>query len=126
MTAFLVAVVALPGLLAGLCLGLSFAFRPEAIAAGEHLGPLQGRVAECAGCALCGMSRAFSAFSHGDIAAAMDFNRGVALGYPLAWLCLAVSIFCVWRTLRDRPRFFAASQPATTTPFTAQEGELHV
>jgi len=126
MTAFLVTVVALPGLAAGLCLGSSFAFTPEAIAAGDHLGPMQGRLAECAGCALCGMSRAFAAFSHGDFAAAMGYNRGVALGYPLAWLCVFVSIFGVWRTLRDRPRFFAAQQSATTPFTTAQEGELHV
>lgn len=127
MTALLVFVVSLPGLLAGLCLGLSFAFTPAAIAGGEHLGPLQGRLAECAGCALCGMSRAFAAFSHGDFGAAMSFNRGVALAYPLAWLCVLVSIYCVVRTLRDRPRFFAASRQPATTPFTtAQEGELHV
>ncbi len=125
MTAFLVFIVSLPGLAAGLCLGLSFAFTPQAIAGGEHLGPLQGSFAECAGCALCGMSRAFSAFSHGDFGMAMGFNRGVALGYPLAWLCVLTSIYCVWRTLRDRPRFFAAS--AASTPFpTAQESELHV
>ena len=125
MTAFLVFIVSLPGLAAALCLGLSFAFTPAAIAGGEHLGPLQGTFAECAGCALCGMSRAFSAFSHGDFGAAMAFNRGVALGYPLAWLCVLTSIYCVWRTLRDRPRFFAA--PAARTPFpTAQESEIHV
>ncbi len=126
MTAFLLLLVSTPGLLAGLCLGLSFAFTPAAIAAGDHLGPLQGRFAACAGCALCGMSRAFAAFSHGDFGAAMDFNRGVALGYPLAWLVVFVSVFGAWRVLRDRPRFFAAPQPATTAFTTAQEGELHV
>ena len=125
MTAFLVFVVSLPGLAAGLCLGLSFAFTPAAIAGGDHLGPLQGRLAECAGCALCGMSRAFSAFSHGDFGAAMDFNAGVALGYPLAWLCVLTSVFAAWRIVRDRPRFFAVQ--SATTPFTtAPEGELHV
>ncbi len=72
------------------------------------------------------MSRAFAAFSHGDFGAAMDFNRGVALGYPLAWLVVFVSVFGAWRVLRDRPRFFAAPQPATTAFTTAQEGELHV
>ena len=126
MTAFLVFVVSLPGLAAGLCLGLSFAYSPVAIAGGEHLGPLQGSFAQCAGCALCGMSRAFSAFSHGDFAAAMDFNGGVALGYPLAWLCVLTSIYSVRRTLRDRPRFFAAPRVAPTPFPTAQEGELHV
>jgi len=125
MTAFLLVLVSLPGLAAGLCLGLSFAFTPAAIASGEHLGPLRGSVTRCAGCTLCGMSRAFSAFSHGDVAGALAFNRGVVVGYPLACLAVLVSIYCVWRTLRDRPRFFAA--PAVSTPLpTAQESELHV
>ena len=37
MTAFLVFVVSLPGLAAGLCLGLSFAFTPAAIAGGDFI-----------------------------------------------------------------------------------------
>ncbi len=121
MLAFLLAVIALPGLGALLCLGLSFAFDVEAIAAGEHLGAARALASPCSGCELCGMSRAFAAFSHGDFAQAFALNRGVVVAWPLAWLVAAVSTFGVVRTLRDRPRFFAP----TSAPM-PQEPAVHV
>ena len=124
MTAFLIAVVAAPGVAAALCLGLSFAFDPVAIAAGEHLGASSEGAVACSGCVLCGMSRAFSAMSHGDWAAALAFNRGVVVAWPLAWLVLATSAFGVFRVLRDRPRFFAG--PTAHPNPVRQEAELHV
>ena len=127
MLALLVGVIALPGAGALACLVPSFLFGVEAIAAGEHLGALREHVVPCSGCVLCGMSRAFAAFSHGDFALAMDLNSGVVVAWPLAWMVLAVSAFGVVRTLRDRPRFFPVpSATASSIAPTAQELEPHV
>jgi hypothetical protein len=39
----------------------------------------------CPGCAACGLSRAFSAASHGELVRALAFNPAVALLYPAFW-----------------------------------------
>jgi hypothetical protein len=74
-------------------LGASVLVDPEGIARQEHVAWLGVRFAPCPGCALCGMSRAFSALAHGDLAHAQDFNRGVLLAWPLTVLAVAVSLF---------------------------------
>ena len=74
--------------LAGAALVASFAWDVEAMGAG---GPWRvlGLVPQvCPGCAACGLSRAFSALSHGELARALHFNASVAALYPLAW-CVA-------------------------------------
>jgi hypothetical protein len=71
--------------LAALALGLGFAFDPDALARGTpwHLVGLQAP--SCPGCALCGLSRAFSAIARGHLADALAFHPAVVLAWPAAW-----------------------------------------
>lgn len=73
-----------PGAL--IALAASFWWTPEGMAAGGPLALLGIEREPCAGCPLCGMSRAFCAFSHLRLAEAIDLNAGVLALYPLAWL----------------------------------------
>jgi hypothetical protein len=73
---------------AGFAIYASFAFGPEAIARQEHLAFLGVHFAPCPGCVMCGMSRAFSAFAHGDLSRAVAFNPGVVVFFPL--FCLLI------------------------------------
>jgi len=91
-------------------LGASVLVDPEGIARQEHVAWLGVRFAPCPGCALCGMSRAFSALAHGELARAQGFNRGVVLAWPLTVLAVAASLFgLLWlarhplRRARARP-----------------------
>jgi hypothetical protein len=82
-------------------LAVSFAWNVEAIADGApwRLAGLTPR--ECPGCAVCGMSRAFTALSHGELARALAFNPGVALLYPSFWaVALAGPVLAVRSLLR--------------------------
>jgi len=63
----------------------------------------------CPGCAVCGMSRAFTALSHGELARAVEFNAGVLLFYPAFWAvvvlgCAVAAQFLV-RRLAPRRSF---------------------
>jgi hypothetical protein len=77
-------IVGILGGFALLALLFSAAFGPEAMAGGAALQALGVEPRSCPGCPLCGMSRAFSCVTHGEFARALEFNRGVALAYPLA------------------------------------------
>jgi hypothetical protein len=115
---FLLALVATPGLASGAALVVSFIFAAPSIAAREHLGPFAHVLAACSGCSLCGMSRAFASLSHGDLEAAIAFNPGVLLLWPLAWALLGVSLFGVYRLWREPVRFFAPpASPAFSPAF---------
>ncbi len=107
MRTFLIVIVALPGIGAALALVLAFMYEPSAIAGGEHLMGFAGQLPPCSGCGLCGMSRAFSALSHGHVQNAVHFNRAVLVVWPLAWALFGVSAFGVFRLLRNPPQFFA-------------------
>lgn len=87
--AFLIVLVALAPL-AWAALGASFFYSVEAMAAGAPWRALGIEPYACPGCALCGMSRAFTSASHGELARAFDFNPLVALLYPGFW-ALALS-----------------------------------
>jgi uncharacterized protein DUF2752 len=75
---------------------LSFAFGPAAIARGEHLAALGLSFPPCPGCAMCGMSRAFACFSHGEFSRALEFNAGVVVLWPLF---VALTLACAWGLL---------------------------
>ncbi|MEM7609128.1 MAG: DUF2752 domain-containing protein [Myxococcota bacterium] len=106
---FLAALVAAPGVASAIVLAISFRYDVPAIASSEHFGPLAGRFLPCTGCGLCGMSRAFAAFSHGHWEAALSLNAGVAVLWPMAWLVIGVSLFGVYRLWRHPVRFFVAA-----------------
>ncbi|MBL9022159.1 MAG: DUF2752 domain-containing protein [Myxococcales bacterium] len=67
---------------------ISFAVTPEDIESGRvvlsptcHFKLVFGRE-----CWTCGMTRAFTALSHGRLTDALAYNRGAPLLYGLAWL----------------------------------------
>lgn len=86
---FLIVLVALAPLAAA-ALGASFFYSVEAMASGAPWRALGLEPYACPGCALCGMSRAFTSASHGEFGRAMGFNPLVALLYPGFWV-LALS-----------------------------------
>ncbi|MFO0611486.1 MAG: DUF2752 domain-containing protein [Polyangiaceae bacterium] len=90
-----------PLVTAGFALYASFAYDPAAIARQEHLAFLGVRLAPCPGCVLCGMSRAFAAFAHGEFSRALAFNPGVVVFFPLFCLLLVALIVGVVRLVRN-------------------------
>lgn len=67
-------------------LAASFLWSLDEIAAGAPWRLVGFTPAPCPGCAACGMSRAFTAWSHGDLALATGFNAGVLVVYPAFWV----------------------------------------
>jgi len=76
---------------------ISFVFAPVEIARGDHLAAVGLSLAPCPGCGMCGMSRAFASFSHGDFSRALEFNPGVVVVWPLF---LVMTLACVWGLLQ--------------------------
>ncbi|HVF42772.1 MAG TPA: DUF2752 domain-containing protein [Pyrinomonadaceae bacterium] len=56
----------------------------------------------CAGCPLCGMTRAFCALSAGRFDEALSWNRGAPALYTLFWLWLAVALTHLFKAARRR------------------------
>jgi hypothetical protein len=101
----IVAVAVAP--LAAAALAASRIWSVEAVSEGAPVRLLGLTPAPCPGCVLCGMSRAFTAASHGDLARALDFNALVVLAYPAAWALVAAAAVIVIRFARRR-RWVAA------------------
>lgn len=97
LNAIVIAGVLLPLGLSAYALSMSFAFRPDAIARGEHLSLFGVSLPPCPGCAMCGMSRAFSAFAHADLPGAVAYHPGVLVTFPLFWALAAVCLFGLYR-----------------------------
>jgi len=74
------------GVVAGVVLAISLLVSPEAIALGEPWRGLGVDVTSCVGCALCGMSRAFSLFSHGQFLSSLSLNPLVVVAWPATLL----------------------------------------
>ena len=87
---------------------VSAVWTPEALAAGEPLRALGITLPACPGCWLCGMSRAFAAFTHAGIAEAVAFNGAVVWAYPLAWLAVIAAPLLAWRRGKRRGRWISA------------------
>lgn len=96
----IVAVVIAPLALAALA--ASRVWNVEAMANGAPVRLLGLEPQPCPGCVLCGMSRAFTAASHGEFARALDFNPLVLLAYPAAWALVAAAGLIVIRFARRR------------------------
>ena len=101
-----------------LVLALSFAFEPEAIAAGAPWKLIGLQAPTCPGCWMCGMSRAFSAVSHGQVGAALESHPGVLVVWPLVWSVAPESRRCAsgWKTpvLEYRTRSDHSSSTASS------------
>jgi hypothetical protein len=90
--------LAVVGVVAWGVLGVSFAFTSQEIAAGEIQQALGMEQEACPGCALCGLSRAFSAASHGSWQVAMDLSRLFFPAYGVTWL-MAIGGLVAWARL---------------------------
>ena len=91
-----------PLALAALVLGM--AIEPEAMGQGAPWRLVGLDAPGCAGCALCGMSRAFSALGHGRLDDALAFHPAVVVVWPLAWLVALGGLFVLVRNLTPRRR----------------------
>lgn len=56
----------------------------------------------CAGCPLCGMTRAFCALSSGRLGEALSWNRGAPALYAAFWLWAALALAYVFGAARRR------------------------
>lgn len=74
----------------------------EAMADGAPVRALGLTPQPCPGCVLCGMSRAFTAASHGDFGRALEFNPLVLFAYPAAWALVAAAAFIAFRFTHRR------------------------
>jgi Protein of unknown function (DUF2752) len=88
----------------GASLGISFAVTPEDIESGRvvlsptcHLKAMLGRE-----CPTCGMTRAFSALSHGRFDDARRYNRGAPALYVAWWAAAAAALLAFLRSLFAR------------------------
>ena len=114
------AALAAPLVTSAYALFASVAFAPDAIARQEHLAFLGVRFAPCPGCVMCGMSRAFSAFAHGDFARAVELNAGVVVFFPLFVALVAGLVWAVVRLARRPIRL----TPTATRRSAAPPGSL--
>jgi hypothetical protein len=87
------------GAIAGVVLWLSFAFSPAEVSAGAIQGALGLERSDCPGCALCGLSRAFSLASHGEWRGAGELNKLFFLAYSFTWLMALSGLWVVSRHL---------------------------
>ena len=80
----------------------SMVWNVEAMAGGAPWHFLGLHPAPCPGCAACGLSRAFSAVSHGRLHEALAFNLGVIAAYPAAWFIALAGVWIAARYLLQR------------------------
>ncbi len=73
-------------------LAVSFRVTPQQIDAGHVQLSAPCSILQLLGhaCPMCGMTRAFSALSHGQFGAALTYNWGSPLAYALTWYGLIV------------------------------------
>ena len=90
------------GAIAGVLLWLSFAYSPAEIAAGAIQDAVGLDRNDCPGCALCGLSRAFSFASRGEWRDAAELNRLFFPAYILTWLMALGGLWTVIRCLWPR------------------------
>src|ERR1051325_2358124 len=68
----------------------------------------------CAGCPLCGMTRAFCALSAGRLREALSWNRGAPALYARFWLWLAAAFTRLLRVAHRRKSATLLSHPAAS------------
>ncbi len=90
--------------LAAAALWASFHYSVEAMAQGAPWQAVGLEPVPCPGCLLCGLSRAFTAASHGELTRALAFNPLVALAYPTFWATALAGPPLAFRLVRPRVR----------------------
>lgn len=75
-------------------------FTPAEIALGSHWSMLGVSPAPCPGCVMCGMSRAFAAAFHGDMALAYDLNPLVIVMLPAMLIATAATAWAIVHFIR--------------------------
>ena len=90
------ALMALGGLL------VSFMVTPDDIEAGRVVlsPPCAARLLFGVDCPICGLTRAFCAMSHGELARAMGYHALAPILYPLTWAGALVSAWGAVRSAR--------------------------
>jgi hypothetical protein len=105
--------LALPLALGGAATLVCASYTPAQLGAGAHWARLGWSPAACPGCALCGMTRAFSAVLHGDVALALDYNPMVMVMFPAVMIATAVAAWALFHfsrhPLRLEPRCLEVS-----------------
>jgi hypothetical protein len=90
------------GLAAGI---VTVLYNPVEIEAGAHWAALGVALNPCLGCAMCGMTRAFSSVMHGNFSAAMDFNPLVVVMFPAVMLSTIAAGYAIAHFTRKPLQF---------------------
>lgn len=90
--------------LAAAALWASFHYSVDAMAEGAPWRAVGLEPVPCPGCLLCGLSRAFTATSHGELARALAFNPLVAVLYPVFWATALAGPLLAFRLVRPQVR----------------------
>ena len=93
-------------------LGVGLAYDPDEVGRGVFYSAVGVTPPQCAGCPMCGMSRAFSALLHGDLPGAFAFNHLVVLAFPAVLVLAGAALYGIVALTR-RP---LALQPAPLAP----------
>ena len=96
------AVLIVLGAIAAAMLVASFTWNVEAMASGAPWQLVGWQPRACPGCAVCGLSRAFAAVSHGRWSDALHFNASVLALYPAACFVALLGATAAVRSLRPR------------------------
>ena len=90
------------GVLSVCVLTLSFVYSTSEVAGGAIQATKGIAAPDCPGCALCGLSRAFSLASHGQWRDAMDLNILFLPAYGGVWAMALGAPFAVGRLIQAR------------------------
>lgn len=87
-------------------LAVSFLFTADDVESGRFVPspPCMTKLVLGIECPTCGMTRAFMALSHGEVARAIDYNMLSLVVYPAFWVVALVATFAAARALSNRVR----------------------
>ena len=104
------AALALPLAFGLLSAAVSAIYTPAEIATGAHWAAVGWATSgwappACAGCGMCGMSRAFAAVMHGDLAGAWSYNPMVVVVFPAVMTAMTAAAWAIVRFVREPLQF---------------------
>ena len=102
--------MALPLAFGLLSAAVSAIYTPAEIATGAHWAAVGWATSgwappACAGCGMCGMSRAFAAVMHGDLAGAWSYNPMVVVVFPAVMTAMTAAAWAIVRFVREPLQF---------------------